>query len=61
MYNCSCLVLDLRKIFSLYWQLQYKEFLPSIWSKKLNAVYNRDNNRQLHLNDTEAKAYFSVS
>uniref|UniRef100_A0A673J9H3 Inactive phospholipase D5-like n=1 Tax=Sinocyclocheilus rhinocerous TaxID=307959 RepID=A0A673J9H3_9TELE len=55
-YNCSCLVLDLHKIFSLYWQLQYKDFLPSIWSKKLNALYNRDNNLQLHLNDTEAKS-----
>ncbi|XP_052428051.1 inactive phospholipase D5 [Carassius gibelio] len=60
-YNCSCLVLDLHKIFSLYWQLQYKEFLPSIWSKKLNALYNRDNNLQLHLNDTEAEAYYSSS
>ncbi|XP_058652162.1 inactive phospholipase D5 [Onychostoma macrolepis] len=60
-YNCSCLVSDLHKIFSLYWQLQYKDFLPSIWSKKLNALYNRDNNLQLHLNDTEAKAYFSSS
>ncbi|XP_016106689.1 inactive phospholipase D5-like [Sinocyclocheilus grahami] len=60
-YNCSCLVLDLHKIFSLYWQLQYKDFLPSIWSKKLNALYNRDNNLQLHLNDTEAKAYYSSS
>ncbi|KTG32045.1 hypothetical protein cypCar_00030493, partial [Cyprinus carpio] len=60
-YNCSCLVLDLHKIFSLYWQLEYKEFLPSTWSKKLNALYNRDNNLQLHLNDTEAKAYYSSS
>ncbi|KAK2896286.1 hypothetical protein Q8A67_010774 [Cirrhinus molitorella] len=60
-YDCSCLVLDLHKIFSLYWQLQYKEFLPSIWSKKLNALYNRDKNLQLHLNDAEAQAYISSS
>ncbi|XP_043111133.1 inactive phospholipase D5 isoform X2 [Puntigrus tetrazona] len=60
-YNCSCLVLDLHKIFSFYWQLQYKEFLPSVLSKKLNALYNRDSNLHLHLNDIEAKAYFSSS
>uniref|UniRef100_A0A8C1RQ02 Phospholipase D family member 5 n=1 Tax=Cyprinus carpio TaxID=7962 RepID=A0A8C1RQ02_CYPCA len=60
-YNCTCLVLDLHRIFNLYRQLQYKEFLPSIWSKKLNALYNRDKNLQLHLNNTEAKAYISSS
>ncbi|XP_051503432.1 inactive phospholipase D5-like [Myxocyprinus asiaticus] len=60
-YDCSCLVLDLHRIFSLYWQLQYKEFVPSIWSKKLSALYNKGKHLHLHLNDTEAKAYFSSS
>lgn len=60
-YDCSCLAMDLNKIFSLYWQLQYKEFVPSIWSKKLTALYNKDRSLQLYLNDTEAKAYISVS
>ncbi|XP_016112832.1 inactive phospholipase D5-like [Sinocyclocheilus grahami] len=60
-YNCTCLVMDLHRIFNLYRQLQYKDFLPSIWSKKLNALYNRDKNLQLHLNDTKAKAYISSS
>uniref|UniRef100_A0A671PQ90 PLD-like domain-containing protein n=1 Tax=Sinocyclocheilus anshuiensis TaxID=1608454 RepID=A0A671PQ90_9TELE len=60
-YNCTCLVMDLHRIFNLYRQLQYKDFLPSIWSKKLKALYNRDKNLQLHLNDTEAKAYISSS
>ncbi|XP_055026672.2 inactive phospholipase D5 [Misgurnus anguillicaudatus] len=60
-YDCSCLAMDLNKIFSLYWQLQYKDFVPSIWSKKLTALYNKDKSLQLYLNDTEAKAYISSS
>ncbi|KAI7805577.1 hypothetical protein IRJ41_011370 [Triplophysa rosa] len=58
-YNCSCLVMDLHRIFSLYRQLQYKEFVPSIWSKKLTALYNKDKSLQLFLNDIKAKAYIS--
>jgi len=60
-HNCSCLVLDLHRIFSLYWQLQYKDFLPSIWSKRLTALYNKDKMLQLSLSGAEAEAYISVS
>ncbi|KAK7148009.1 hypothetical protein R3I93_012347 [Phoxinus phoxinus] len=60
-HDCSCLVLDLHRIFSLYWQLQYKDFLPSIWSKRLYALYNGDEALQLRLDDTEAEAYISSS
>ncbi|XP_056616175.1 inactive phospholipase D5 [Triplophysa dalaica] len=60
-YNCSCLVMDLHRIFTLYRQLQYKEFVPSIWSKKLTALYNKDKSLQLFLNDINAKAYISGS
>ncbi|XP_039546290.1 inactive phospholipase D5 isoform X3 [Pimephales promelas] len=60
-HNCSCLVLDLHRIFSLYWQLQYKDFLPSIWSKRLTALYNKDKMLQLSLSGAEAEAYISSS
>ncbi|XDV51032.1 hypothetical protein PO909_019988 [Leuciscus waleckii] len=60
-HDCSCLVLDLHRIFSLYWQLQYKDFLPSIWSKRLTALYNKDKVLELRLNDTKAEAYISSS
>ncbi|KPP78759.1 inactive phospholipase D5-like [Scleropages formosus] len=60
-YNCSCLVLDLHRIFSLYWQLQYKDYVPSIWSKRLTALYNKENALPLLLNSTQAHAYISVS
>lgn len=59
--DCSCLVADLHRVFSLYWQLQYKEFVPSLWSKKLSALTSRDQNLRLQLDDTEAQVYISVS
>ncbi|XP_073776520.1 inactive phospholipase D5-like isoform X2 [Danio rerio] len=59
--DCSCLVADLHRVFSLYWQLQYKEFVPSLWSKKLSALTSRDQNLRLQLDDTEAQVYISTS
>ncbi|XP_061084501.1 inactive phospholipase D5-like [Conger conger] len=60
--NCSCLVLDLHRIFSLYWQLQYKDFVPSIWSKRLSALYNKEKILTLSFNNSrKAKAYMSSS
>uniref|UniRef100_UPI0037E7D587 inactive phospholipase D5-like n=1 Tax=Semicossyphus pulcher TaxID=241346 RepID=UPI0037E7D587 len=60
-YNCSCLALDLHKVFSLYWGLQYKDFIPSFWSKRLFALFNRDEPLELSLNSTKAQAYVSSS
>uniref|UniRef100_A0A3P9DR06 Inactive phospholipase D5 n=1 Tax=Maylandia zebra TaxID=106582 RepID=A0A3P9DR06_9CICH len=60
-YNCSCLALDLHKVFSLYWGLQYKDFIPSFWSKRLFAVSNRDTPLNLTINGTKALAYVSSS
>lgn len=60
-YNCSCLALDLHRVFGLYWGLQYKDFIPSFWSKRLFALFNRDTPLELTLNNTKAQAYFSVS
>lgn len=60
-YNCSCLGLDLHRVFSLYWGLQYKDFIPSFWSKRLFALFNKDEPLDLTLNSTKAQAYISVS
>ncbi|XP_048865184.1 inactive phospholipase D5 isoform X1 [Brienomyrus brachyistius] len=61
LYNCSCLALDLHRVFSLYSQLQYKDYLPSIWSKRLTALYNKEDVLKLQLNSTKAEAYVSSS
>ncbi|XP_035254734.1 inactive phospholipase D5-like isoform X3 [Anguilla anguilla] len=60
-YDCSCLVLDLDRIFSLYWQLEYKDYIPSIWSKRVTGLYNKDNALSLLLNDSSARAFVSSS
>ncbi|KAF3843983.1 hypothetical protein F7725_016031 [Dissostichus mawsoni] len=40
-YNCSCLALDLHRVFSFYWQLHERDYIPSIWSKRVTAIYGR--------------------
>nr|XP_015217896.1 PREDICTED: inactive phospholipase D5 [Lepisosteus oculatus] len=60
-YNCSCLALDLHRIFTLYWQLNYKDFVPSMWSKRVFALYNKDRMLKVHLNDTKAEVFISSS
>lgn len=58
--DCSCLALDLHRVFSLYWGLKYKDFIPSFWSKRLFALYNRNEPLELTFNSTKAQAYISV-
>ncbi|XP_058507834.1 inactive phospholipase D5-like isoform X2 [Solea solea] len=60
-YNCSCLALDLHRVFSLYWGLQYRDFIPSFWSKRLFALFNKHEPLELTLNSTKAQAYISSS
>ncbi|KAF5902186.1 inactive phospholipase D5 isoform X1, partial [Clarias magur] len=60
-YDCRCLAVDLHRIFNLYWQLQYKDFVPAIWSKRLSALYSKDEHFSFQLNSSQAKAYFSSS
>ncbi|XP_054456574.1 inactive phospholipase D5-like [Anoplopoma fimbria] len=60
-YDCSCLALDLHKVFSLYWGLQYRDFIPSFWSKRVFALFSRDAPLELTLNSTKAQAYVSTS
>ncbi|KAM8858453.1 inactive phospholipase D5 isoform 2-T2 [Spinachia spinachia] len=60
-FDCSCLALDLHKVFSLYWGLQYRDFIPSFWSKRVFALFNREAPLELTLNGTKAQAYVSNS
>ncbi|XP_023129010.2 inactive phospholipase D5 [Amphiprion ocellaris] len=60
-YNCSCLALDLHRVFSFYWQLHEKDYIPSIWSKRVTALYGRHDALELELNATAATAYVSTS
>ncbi|XP_046699428.1 inactive phospholipase D5 isoform X3 [Silurus meridionalis] len=60
-YECRCLAVDLHRIFNLYWQLEYKEFVPTIWSKRLSALYSKEEHFSFHLNGSLARAYFSSS
>lgn len=59
-YNCSCLALDLHRVFSFYWQLHERDYIPSIWSKRVTALYGKHNALELELNTTKATAYVSV-
>ncbi|XP_057699975.1 inactive phospholipase D5 isoform X1 [Corythoichthys intestinalis] len=60
-YNCSCLALDLHRIFSFYWQLHDRDYIPSIWSKRVTALYGNHQALELELNNTPAVAYVSTS
>ncbi|XP_030637696.1 inactive phospholipase D5 [Chanos chanos] len=60
-YNCSCIALDLHRIFSFYWQLEYKDYIPSIWSKRVTALFSRASPLALCLNHTDASAYVASS
>ncbi|XP_019744610.1 inactive phospholipase D5 [Hippocampus comes] len=60
-YNCSCLALDLHRVFSFYWQLHDRDYIPSIWSRRVTALYGRHQALELELNNTPAVAYVSTS
>nr|XP_025958415.1 inactive phospholipase D5 isoform X2 [Dromaius novaehollandiae] len=60
-YNCSCLVLDLQRIFALYSSLKYKNKIPPSWSKRLYGVYDTQNKLTLQLNETKSEAFVSNS
>ncbi|XP_026561066.1 inactive phospholipase D5 isoform X1 [Pseudonaja textilis] len=60
-YNCSCLVLDLQRIFALYSSLKSKSKVPPTWSKRLYAVYGTKNKLPLKLNETKSEVFVSNS
>uniref|UniRef100_A0A3Q3A1T6 Inactive phospholipase D5-like n=1 Tax=Kryptolebias marmoratus TaxID=37003 RepID=A0A3Q3A1T6_KRYMA len=53
-YNCTCLALDLHRVFSLYWGLQHKDFIPNFWSKRLFPYFNRDKPVNITFNSAES-------
>ncbi|CAL8269513.1 unnamed protein product [Gadus morhua 'NCC'] len=59
--DCSCLALDLHRVFSFYWQLQHRDYIPSIWSRKVLALWGRQEPLELSLNASAAAAYLSSS
>ncbi|XP_041641955.1 inactive phospholipase D5 [Cheilinus undulatus] len=61
LYNCSCLALDLHRVFLFYWQLHDRDYIPSIWSKRVTALYGRHDALELQFNSSEASAYVSTS
>ncbi|XP_068607314.1 inactive phospholipase D5 [Brachionichthys hirsutus] len=60
-HNCSCLALDLHRVFSFYWQLHQRDYVPSIWSKRVTALYGRHGALDLQLDASQASAYVSTS
>ncbi|XP_056292233.1 inactive phospholipase D5-like [Pseudoliparis swirei] len=60
-YDCSCLALDLHRVFSLYWGLQYRDFIATFWSKRVFALFNKEEPLKFTLNSTKAQAYISSS
>lgn len=60
-FNCSCLALDLHRVFLFYWQLHDRDYIPSIWSKRVTALYGRHDGLEMQLNSSQAVAYVSVS
>lgn len=60
-FNCSCLALDLHRVFLFYWQLHDRDYIPSIWSKRVTALYGKHDELELQLNSSQAVAYVSVS
>ncbi|CAL9700711.1 unnamed protein product [Knipowitschia caucasica] len=61
LYNCSCLALDLHRVFSFYWQLHERDYIPTIWSRRVSALYKRHEPLELQVNETEATTYVSTS
>ncbi|XP_029449851.1 inactive phospholipase D5 isoform X2 [Rhinatrema bivittatum] len=61
LYNCSCLVLDLQRIFALYSSLKYKDNVPQSWSRRLYGLFGKETALKLQLNETEVKVFVSNS
>ncbi|XP_043914311.1 inactive phospholipase D5 isoform X2 [Protopterus annectens] len=60
-YNCSCIVLDIHRIFTLYGYLRYKDFIPDMWSKRVYALFHKNSALKGKLNETEVEVFLSNS
>ncbi|XP_069092660.1 inactive phospholipase D5 [Pleurodeles waltl] len=61
LYNCSCLVLDLQRIFALYSSLKYKDNVPQTWSRRLYGLFGTETALKVQLNETEVNVFVSNS
>lgn len=60
-YNCSCLAMDLLKIFEAYWFMGQSQTIPSPWPSSFSTSYNQDSPLQLSFNSSQASVYLSSS
>ncbi|XP_069500585.1 5'-3' exonuclease PLD3 [Ambystoma mexicanum] len=59
-YNCSCMALDLQKMFEAYWSLGTPgAVIPSPWPSNYSTTYNKDTPLDVALNGTSSQVYLS--
>lgn len=59
-YNCSCMVQDLQKLFEAYWSLGAPgATVPSPWPSNYSTTYNKDTPLEVELNGTSSDVYLS--
>ncbi|GFQ94612.1 5'-3' exonuclease PLD3 [Trichonephila clavata] len=61
-YNCSCLALDINKIFEVYWKLGVPNpYIPPEWPADLQTSINKDNPVTVIMNNSQILTYISSS
>ncbi|GFX22076.1 5'-3' exonuclease PLD3 [Trichonephila clavipes] len=61
-YNCSCLALDVNKIFEVYWKLGVPNpYIPPEWPADLQTSINKDNPVTVIMNNSQILTYISSS
>ncbi|XP_048516236.1 5'-3' exonuclease PLD3-like isoform X2 [Athalia rosae] len=59
--NCSCLAIDLAKIFDVYWKLSEDGKVPVAWPDSLATKINVNNPINFTLDDNKYRAFFASS
>lgn len=60
-HNCSCLALDIFKIFEVYWKLGVPNpYIPPEWPVDVQTTINKDNPVNVLLNNSQVLTYISV-
>lgn len=60
-YNCSSFVMDLKKIFEVYWLIGTTGEIPKSWPANFSTQYNSMNPLEVNLNQTQSKMFISSS
>lgn len=59
-YNCSCMVQDLQKLFEAYWSLGAPgATIPSPWPSNYSTTYNKETPLEVAMNGTDSDVYLS--